>query len=976
MSVEPVTLRPEVLVPGDLQIGAAPFTQNNPHIVDGPNGITLAVWSDDRTLGGTQADIWAARIAADGSLIDTLPIAVNHDGWGQTKPKAAWNGSNWLISWQSAQNPSYSQVHAARLSPEGVVLDASPIVVQDNSYTDTYGNPTSPDGPLDVEPAGNDFVVTWARQEPVPGSQYNTAGNIYATKVTNAGALVNPAGTRIGIGPANQVHSWIALEYSPSNGGQFLTINDVNGVLQLTRRDLNLNSLGTLSRSNLRTSRYQNDLAGGPEGWIFASRADLAGSQVEVNSMLISPTLNLSSQTTLYTDQSEDPYVDAAWTGTDWIVTYTDSVNLGSWNIYGRRVSSTGVASAQKPIGIIGNPPLELSTIGNGAGKYSVLFGDSNGGTLDVAFLRVSETDAAAPVTDVSNAARTHTTPMIASDGTNFLSVFNSFNQDVSELKAVRLNNLGEAIDSEPFTIVPDSMNATTYEVVRFNGNYLVLFVGDGATERTIFGQYVSSEGQLVGSPVAIMPAVALRGFGLGDASVLGDKLLLAGNSNEGALERSWRFARIFDTNLQPVSERLFIGNGFVLAGDVATVGGRWLATWSWKSSHNAPRSGIAYRFISPDGTMADQVTLVSSYPDNGTPTVASAGPDSSEAMIFFQRYDLHPELGGPFWFPNSNEGVVGQRISANGTLIGGLQTIVDQPGKSGGARATFDGSNYVLSWVDTRNHQYPEQENADVYAARVAIDGTVLDPGGFAIASTLSPEDSAIAVSGGGRTFFAFRQFRYEKPWTSYRIATRLLDDVTAPQASSTPIFNYDDASAIQAVFGERLRASSSVASLDEAIVVVNTQTGQRLDPSRLRVIEESGAAGAWEYRWVYENADGTFALPPDGNYTATLPAGSVLDKAGNPLASAVTLSFHVLAGDANRDRVVDFSDLLILAQNYGQTGKTFSQGNFNYDATGDVNFEDLLLLAQRYGTSLVTTVPVAQSAPKRNSRTHEVLT
>jgi hypothetical protein len=88
-----------------------------------------------------------------------------------------------------------------------------------------------------------------------------------------------------------------------------------------------------------------------------------------------------------------------------------------------------------------------------------------------------------------------------------------------------------------------------------------------------------------------------------------------------------------------------------------------------------------------------------------------------------------------------------------------------------------------------------------------------------------------------------------------------------------------------------------------------------------------------------------------PDGNYRVTLVAGGVSDAAGNPAALSM-FDFFVLAGDANRDRKVDFLDLVILAQNYGAGGQTFASGDFNYD--GDADFEDLVVLAQRYGTSL----------------------
>ncbi len=90
-----------------------------------------------------------------------------------------------------------------------------------------------------------------------------------------------------------------------------------------------------------------------------------------------------------------------------------------------------------------------------------------------------------------------------------------------------------------------------------------------------------------------------------------------------------------------------------------------------------------------------------------------------------------------------------------------------------------------------------------------------------------------------------------------------------------------------------------------------------------------------------------------PDGNYEAVIPVGAV----SNPYGSnrlAMSFNFHVLAGDANRDGAVDFDDLLILASNYNTTGKTFSQGNFNYDGGGNVNFDDLLILAAKYNTTL----------------------
>jgi len=81
---------------------------------------------------------------------------------------------------------------------------------------------------------------------------------------------------------------------------------------------------------------------------------------------------------------------------------------------------------------------------------------------------------------------------------------------------------------------------------------------------------------------------------------------------------------------------------------------------------------------------------------------------------------------------------------------------------------------------------------------------------------------------------------------------------------------------------------------------------------------------------------------------------------------------NLRLLAGDTNFDQSVNFTDLLALAQNYGQKGAHWFDGDFNND--GLVNFSDLLLLAQNYGrsasiatvseTSLVT-VPEPFAAP-----------
>ena len=71
-------------------------------------------------------------------------------------------------------------------------------------------------------------------------------------------------------------------------------------------------------------------------------------------------------------------------------------------------------------------------------------------------------------------------------------------------------------------------------------------------------------------------------------------------------------------------------------------------------------------------------------------------------------------------------------------------------------------------------------------------------------------------------------------------------------------------------------------------------------------------------------------------------------------------------LVGDVNHDGLVNFSDLLLLAQHHGTAQPLYEGGDLTGDGT--VTFDDLLALAQNYGRSLQ---PAAANPPQ--STTHD---
>jgi hypothetical protein len=135
--------------------------------------------------------------------------------------------------------------------------------------------------------------------------------------------------------------------------------------------------------------------------------------------------------------------------------------------------------------------------------------------------------------------------------------------------------------------------------------------------------------------------------------------------------------------------------------------------------------------------------------------------------------------------------------------------------------------------------------------------------------------------------------------------------------------------------------------ASLDtNDILLENLTTSQTIPATDLSVSYDGGTN------------TGTFSYLPsvlaDGRYRATLLAAGITNGGGQPLGANHVFNFHVLAGDATRDGRVNLDDFNVLASNFGQAGRTFSQGNFSYDAGGQVNLDDFNILASRFGTVL----------------------
>ncbi len=154
--------------------------QRQPDVAYGA-GVYLAVWSSgSRDADRPACEIRCGRIDAKTlKPLDEEGLVVCPPGDLREWPAVAFDGSNFLVVWQDFRSHKHYDIYAARVSPEGKVLDAGGFAVAAQAC-----NQARPK----VAFAGGNFVVAWvdARVYPVYG--------IYATRVSPEGKVLDGEG--------------------------------------------------------------------------------------------------------------------------------------------------------------------------------------------------------------------------------------------------------------------------------------------------------------------------------------------------------------------------------------------------------------------------------------------------------------------------------------------------------------------------------------------------------------------------------------------------------------------------------------------------------------------------------------------------------------------------------------------------------------------------------------------------------------
>ncbi|MBI3851780.1 MAG: cadherin-like domain-containing protein [Verrucomicrobia bacterium] len=403
-------------------ISNAPNNQNAPAVAAN-GGDFLVVWEDWRNFA-SRSDIYGARVNNSGLVLESNGIAISQSPVFQSVPAVAANGTDYLVVWQDYRNLNNYDIHGARVTASGDVVETNGIAISRAASAQL--------APA-VAASGTDYLVVWQDLR-------NGVPDVYGTRITNAGIVVETNGTAISRAINTQSAPAVA-----ANGSGYLVV-------------------------------WQDARNGEANTEIFGARLTPSGALIETNGLVISSIVN------------NEAVPAVAFNGTNYLVVWTDSRNwtnkLFNLDIYGARVSNAGTVFDPNGIAICrATADQAAPAVATDGSNFLVVWQDlRNQSTTatDVYGARVTGTGALMETNGIaiSRAANNQTSPSVAASRSGFLVVWQDMrNASIgSDIYGARLTTAGAVLDSGgiPINRAKDDQR---FPAAAFNGNnFLVVW--------------------------------------------------------------------------------------------------------------------------------------------------------------------------------------------------------------------------------------------------------------------------------------------------------------------------------------------------------------------------------------------------------------------------------------------------------------------------------------------------------------------
>ena len=147
-------------------------------------GAFVVTWGKVDSYTGRE-DVYAARVTSSGEVLDPAGVPIAVAPWTKSSIDIASDGASFLIVWSDLRSGE-PDVFGTRVGPDLTVLDPDNLVI--SMGADRQSSPN-------VAFTGSQYLVVWGdRRE-------SAAGDIYGTRVSVTGEVLDPLGLKISDAP-------------------------------------------------------------------------------------------------------------------------------------------------------------------------------------------------------------------------------------------------------------------------------------------------------------------------------------------------------------------------------------------------------------------------------------------------------------------------------------------------------------------------------------------------------------------------------------------------------------------------------------------------------------------------------------------------------------------------------------------------------------------------------------------------------
>lgn len=756
---DPPALSAEQFLLGDTQRSTGTDVQEYSRVAAGGPGY-LVVWEEHRAiisgivntgntmLTGNQIDIYGARFDASGNPLDAGPILISQAGMNQTKPQVAWNAAAnaWLVVWTSERPDWYffQDIVGVRVSANGQVLDGAPISLRPenaNPSNDYAEYPT-------VASDGANWLVAWTDiawsggigRPNVAGKRVSAAGLVLDTTPVVLYQHPDPV-----FGPIVPHLAWATNEY--------LLVWERAGIytIHAKRIGADLHSIDA-SPILVTSSGFGPMVATNGNDFLVVTRYNRAHRVTHAGVSLDPSGIDLTIP-----QSSDFRGPDVAWNGAQYVAVCS-SAQAGQAVIRMARVTTSGVLAGTTIVRATGDDQYNAAVASNGSSTL-VSWGERDNALQFMEDVRGAIADAngiGGPALDLSAGLHRQTYLRVAENGNERLLVYLSEGGGQKRIVAQRVTLSGSPIDAEPVVVAAIGDINRFFPDVAWNGTcYLVVWAQGGA----VYGRRLDASAQPIDAAPVLLVNDTASGPGV---SALGGNFYLAYVHTFSGDLNHLRGVRVDGNTLALIGSPAQIGPGYVNSVPrMHELGSRVLIVYEDQGNHDVVTSQITGIFISPDGS-ASASFVVSTALNEDMPSLAVAG---SRALVTWSARETY-----------TPSAIVGRLIDADGSFPTGVFLVAEAPNEQMFASSAYDGTQFVTAWTDYRDVNGIEALRGNIYAARIAFDGTVLDPGGFAVTDDPLPEDLPCLTGGGGKTIIAYSRLHGPSGREVQRIGFRVL--------------------------------------------------------------------------------------------------------------------------------------------------------------------------------------------------------